>query len=75
MEHIIKKINGITLIDNDGTYRIEYDGAVLLEETTDLQDAELSMNGILLGIHMAETYGLEVFKAVEKVVTEQNESE
>jgi hypothetical protein len=74
MEEILRKQNGVELVQvGDLSYEVRYNGTKLHDDLiTNYEDASLFMNGIFLGVRMVETYGLEVFRAVETIIEEQN---
>ena len=82
MSEIIKLEKGISLVKHDTHFSIEYGKEqlgtvdILFDEEPYISDseddAERFFNGILLGIRLVETYGIEIFAAVEKVVSDQN---
>lgn len=75
MAELIKLEKGVSLIKHDDgdNYTIEYNNQVLMTIVSEFgedTDAITAFNAVILGIRLVETHGLEVFKAVEKVVAD-----
>lgn len=83
MGEVIKLEKGISLVRHNNYFSVDYGGEelstvdIIFDEESHISDAkddaERFFNGVLLGIRLVETYGLEIFKAVEKVVTDGQE--